>query len=236
MANTGSAVGPFVLAPVWTRAVRVLGWRGLLRVLGACDFVLLLCASLVLTVPPPKGPTTAAPAASEDTAAASTKQQSSELAPKKTGALAREVLRNREVRRIALVIGVYGLGSWVPVIHLVTAARDQGFSRERADALVLFIAVGSVSMRVPFGALADMFGRQHMWVLISLLYAAIDVIIPFVWSSYAVLCAYAILAGGFLGSLNSLMVTLAPEVNANAAARVAPCRGAKALASAGLLT
>lgn len=200
MANSGSAVGPFLLAPLWGRAVRGLGWRSLLRVLGACDLLLLLCASLVLTPPPPPSPQ---PAAKPPRARAPVS--------------ALEVLRNREVRRIALVIGVYGLGSWVPVVHLVSAARDQGFARGRADGLVLLLAVGSVCLRVPVNALADRYGRQRAWIAAILLYSAADIFLPFAWGSYPLLCAYAVLAGGLLGALNSLMVTLAPEVCGSAA-------------------
>lgn len=210
MANSGSAVGPFLLAPLWGRAVRGLGWRSLLRVLGACDLLLLLCASLVLTPPPPPSPLPL-PAAGEGGAPAAKPPRA------RAPVSALEVLRNREVRRIALVIGVYGLGSWVPVVHLVSAARDQGFARGRADGLVLLLAVGSVCLRVPVNALADRYGRQRAWIAAILLNSAADIVLPSAWGSYPPLCAYAVLAGGLLGALNSLMVTLAPEVCGRAA-------------------
>ncbi|KAG8463810.1 hypothetical protein KFE25_004083 [Diacronema lutheri] len=205
--NTGGAAGPFLIAPLWGLAVRSLGWRGVLRVLGACDVALLVCAALPLTPPPPP---LLLPA--PDVGA-----QSASGAPSVVGATppvtAREVMRNREVRRLAVVIGLYGLGSWVPVVHLVAAGRDQGLSAERADSLVLYIAAGSVGLRVPINALADRFGRRRLWLLVALLYALVDLVAPFVWGSYPLLCAYAVLAGGFTGGLNSLMVALAPEVS-----------------------
>ena len=214
--NTGGAAGPFLIAPLWGLAVRSLGWRGVLRVLGACDVALLVCAALPLTPPPPP---LLLPA--PDVGA-----QSASGAPSVVGATppvtAREVMRNREVRRLAVVIGLYGLGSWVPVVHLVAAGRDQGLSAERADSLVLYIAAGSVGLRVPINALADRFGRRRLWLLVALLYALVDLVAPFVWGSYPLLCAYAVLAGGFTGGLNSLMVALAPEVRARASASRTP--------------
>ncbi|KAJ1625240.1 major facilitator superfamily domain-containing protein [Pavlovales sp. CCMP2436] len=209
LGNTGAGVGPFLLAPLWaTMRVQLGGWRGILRVLAGCDVVLLLAAAFGLTPPPPQSaaqPSVDAELDKREDAAVG----GSDHPKSSTWAM----LKNRELMRITLAALMYGMGSWTPFVFLVDVGLDQGLSRGSADVLVLCLAAGSIGLRVPINALADKFGRRKVWVLASLGYALVNFILPFIWTSNpVVLYPYAVLAGGFVGGLNSMIVTLAPPV------------------------
>lgn len=210
IANTGAGVGPFVLGLTWSQLRDRLGWRSTLQLLGAADFVLLCACAAVLTRPGlplvPAG------------CLARGKQQGAEGAESSGGGAERPVpwstlLSRRPLRPILAAACLFGLGSWIPIVHLVQQLLDLGFAPARAYGVLLWVAIGNVVLRVPANALADVIGRRHMWAASCVLFACADLALlaPAVAASYAALCAYGVLAGGCLGTCNSLMPAFTPD-------------------------
>jgi MFS family permease len=124
-------------------------------------------------------------------------------------------LRERRVLLLCAGLLLWGAGSWIAVVHLVRLGIERGMGEEQAPRLLLmFLAIGSATLRVPVAAVADRFGRTRVFGCCLLLRAGIDAACaaaPFA-SSRGFLCAFAFLVGGLTGAMNSVMVSLPVEL------------------------
>ena len=201
--NMGSALTPLAFGPASTPLFASLGRRTTMLCLGGLQLVLLLGASLLLTPPTrkhtadstlsfttvvsksdevPSTPThedaadddatqksagQARHTAAAPTAPAGAKSIAASLAP------FRAALRHRVMRLTMLTVFCYGLGAWIPIVHLVRIARECGLPAAEANSALVFMAVGSFTLRVPVACAADRFGRLRVFAVVCLLYASV---------------------------------------------------------------
>lgn len=189
IANTGTAFAPLVLGPAAPAIFAAVGWRSALLGLALIDGCLLCGASLVLT--PPGASSGRAPAK-----------------PPHTLAMLLRLLCRREVLGVAATLFVYGLGVWVPIEYMVRLGLERGLSKEHASQLLVFLALGNATMRIPAGAAADRFGRLETFGVLVLAYSAVDLycgsVSPAEGSSHAFLMWFAYFCGGLTGGCNVL--------------------------------
>jgi len=163
LAKTGASVGPFVLGGAAPALFRALGWRGALLLLGGADGAMLILAGFLLRPPPL---TAAAPPAVAKPAAA----------PDPSSASLREIMRLRRVQLMCGCTFFFGFGSWINVVHIVKIGLESGLSEAAASRLLIYVASGSLVMRVPSGAIADYVGRRGTLAAFLALYALVDAV------------------------------------------------------------
>jgi predicted MFS family arabinose efflux permease len=95
---------------------------------------------------------------------------------------------------------------------MVQFARDEGHSEADAERLLVHLAVGSLTLRVPLTYLADRCGRWLVFTVVLLAYASADVAVVLLSAHYGVWRVYAVLIGAMVGCLLSVMSTLPAEV------------------------
>jgi OFA family oxalate/formate antiporter-like MFS transporter len=85
---------------------------------------------------------------------------------------------------------------------------------EEASGLLIYLAVGSLSLRLPMGFLADYLGRRRTLILILLSYATLVGLaaLPDLASSTTYMRVHACAAGGFTGSFLTVVATVPSEV------------------------
>ena len=193
LANTGAMVGTLVLGPMTPVMFEQFGLRGALLTLAACVTTLVLAGALLL-VPTPRR------AAAGDVSSWST---------------TRRLLVEPRVLLLGSMTMIVGLGSWVPIVHIVRLALDRGHSEETASHLLMFVAVGNGAGRLPTATLADTLGRRRTYCATSAVYALfmLSAALPSAYSSSrAGLAVFAAAAGALAGGLNTVMPTLVSEV------------------------
>lgn len=203
--NTGAALGPFVLVPLWTALQGSVSWRVMLAVLAAADLVGLAGSALVLSSPAPTTPEVIvhgvdAPGAPE-AAVSTTAATAAKDAP-------RRPWTSWVLRRLAVANALLGMALWVPHVHLVQLAVDEGFAPSVAATSVLFIAAGSVLIRVPLAVAADHFSRHATFATLTAAYGAFFVALPWHSGDVAFVFTFALVSGGCAGAITSLMPTL----------------------------
>ena len=164
--------------------------------------IVLCCAAMLLTDPPAAAHEPAEPAA----AAAAVPTDVAKPAPAAASFAA--VWELRPVRRLCCAIMLMGIGIWVPAVHLIQFARDRGFDEKESESLLLLLAVGSCFLRVPLTIAADRLGRKRVFTAVLISLAAADVAVVILGDHYAALMVYALLIGGLIGALLSMMPTL----------------------------
>ena len=220
VANSGTALAPLLLGPLAPRIFHAIGWRRTLLLLAAVD-VCLLCGAAVLLTPPD----TAAPVAEVSDTPGHANHSSGHSNHSSGGAKVRPTLSLRSFSRaacklpvlyVATILLVYGLGNWVPIVHLVALGLERGLVKDEASQLLVFLALGNGTLRVPAGWAGDYFGRAATFAAIVASYAALDFVIG--WGPHALtssptfLAVAAYLCGGCVGGGNVLTTTLLFDV------------------------
>lgn len=203
LANSLAATTTLFLGPPAHDVLAAIGWRSTLLCLALLTTTLLASAALVLTPPQSGRP----------------KSRAGEP-PVRWGTL----LRSRIVLWLAACVLCYGLGGWLVVVHIVRLGLERGLSTAGASRLLLFVGLGNCSMRVPVGWAADRIGKlpahASSTLLLSLLNLLCALPLPLARDA-AFLGAYAFLAGGLIGGINSLNNGLAVGLLQLPQARVA---------------
>ena len=192
IASSGSGVGTIVLGTL-TQAID--DWRVAFRYLALFSLVGIVVASL-LFVPPPK--TAAAAGASTVT-----------LAP-----TYREVLDSSGLRYFMLVLMVFGLGSWNPVVHNVEAAQESGLvTRDQAaNAIAIGFGIGSVLGR-PVGAkILAYTGRMNGFPAILALLGVTAGLVPAMRASAAAVAINNFFYGWGFGAWISVLPPMTAEM------------------------
>ena len=177
-----------------------------------------------LLPPPLPLPTSPSPAHNVGSAAPPLERRSSSgLSSKGSGAAAseafltlRSVIGIGRIQRLCVVVLLYGMGSWVAVVHLLQLGLERGLALEQAGTLLMFLAAGSAGMRLPLAYAADWFGRQRTWAALLAVHAALDLVCASSFefaSSRPFLSGFAFGVGSLVGAMNSILVSLPSEMN-----------------------
>ena len=189
-----TGIAALSLGPISRHLFDTIGWRAALLRAAVCDALLLGCAACVLS-PPPHG-------------------AGARAAHRRTPAVGCRALCTPALLLLLLSMFVFGLTSYVVIVHIVRLGSDRGLSEREAAHLTISIGLGSTLLRVPIGIAADRFGRSATFGLVLLAYALLDLVAavaPFA-ASGTFLSVFAFLAAGFTGGANSLLGTLPLDV------------------------
>lgn len=211
LSNTGASAGPLLFGALWSTMREAFGWRGTLQLFAACDFVILFVAAMFFTPPAAAEQEEEEDKLPQGTADAAAVGAAAVVVSGETATYA-AVWKLREIRRLCLAIALMGLGVWIPAVHLIQFARDSGFSELQAERLLMLLALGSATIRVPTTYFADIVGRPRIFTAALLAYAAADVFIVLLSDHYVAFGIYAVLVGGLVGTILSLMPTLPADV------------------------
>ena len=144
IANSGTALAPLLLGPVAPIIFRAIGWRRALVGLAGADATLLAVASLLLTPPSHQR------GASRTSAGRALSVRT----------YTRLMLRT-PVAMVASLLLIYGLGCWVPIVHVVKMGVERGLSKAQASGLLSSLALGNATLRIgwlvwrPFRTIRD---------------------------------------------------------------------------------
>lgn len=154
LAVSGIGVGTLVMPPLAVQLIASIGWRAAYVSLGILAIVVGVLAALVMDDDPARRglqPDGSAVAANSP--------------PKPNdGIPVREAIRTRRFVGLYLACLVAGLGVFVPFVHLVPYAIDQGIPATVAVWLLAGIGIGSTIGRFFLGSVADSVGREKFLV------------------------------------------------------------------------
>ncbi|ARU05307.1 MFS transporter [Comamonas serinivorans] len=156
LAVSGIGVGTLLVPPLAAGLIEWLGWRQAYLVLGAGALVLGLGAALLIADDPHAYGT--GPDGEPATPASVTPQ----------GLSLREAMVTPRFIWLYAACSVAAFGIFVPFVHLVPHALDQGVPAHDAVLLLGVVGVGSTLGRFFLGALADRFGRDRFLMAMSL--------------------------------------------------------------------
>ena len=194
LAVSGIGVGTLVGPLMANYLIDAHGWRTALMSLGLGTLIVGVCASLVLENRPEartgarSGPAVAA-------------------APGEFSLALSQALRTRPFMLLFLSAACLSFALFVPFVHLVPYALDQGLTAANGALVIGLVGVGSTVGRFAVGSLADQLGRLFVYVC-----AFVGVVLMFfVWLLSVELWSLAIFALGF-GSFYGGFVALAPAL------------------------
>ena len=231
-ANMASATLSLIFGPTATPIFESIGRRNAMLGLAAIMLVLLLSAASLLTTPPPVAvPATTSDAwtaaqaiktrggSAEEAAAATTAAESDQEGAVRSPF--RAALARPAMRLCLVMIFFYGLAAWIPIVHLVRLCIECGLDTPAANNRLTFLALGSLTLRVPIAAIADRVGRRRVFLCVALVYSALCLTTAFVAGGDGCLgeeasnAAYTAVFGylcGFTGTMNTLAVSLPSEL------------------------
>lgn len=197
LAVSGIGVGTLVLPPIAALLVDQVGWRTTYLVLGAACGLIGLGAALWLKDDPrrygfsPDG----APAATD--------------APPATGLSVSQAVRTRRFAGLYAACLICAFGVFMPFVHLMPYAMDQGVSAPRAALLLAAIGVGSTAGRFLLGGLADRFGRER--TLLAMIAGVAAALASWAglagfWPLMLFACAFGVFYGGWVALLPALVM------------------------------
>jgi len=119
-------------------------------------------------------------------------------------------LRSRPFWTLYIACVFSGLALFVPFVHLVPYATDNGVSAQQALLLISIIGVGSIFGRFAFGGIADRFGRR---VGLALMFSGLTAMM--LWWSISTaawaLMLFAALFGAFYGGFVALIPAMTAD-------------------------
>ncbi|MDC7694269.1 MFS transporter [Asticcacaulis sp. DXS10W] len=197
IAMSGIGVGTLLVPPAAAWAITNIGWRQ--------TFVALVCIALACGL--------IAIVTLRDTPAEKgvlPDGNKSEAAPSQLpGMTVGEVVRMPAFRLLYLACLLYGVGAFLPFVHLAPYAIDKGISPQNAIWLVGLIGVGSTIGRFALGGLADRFGRLQFVVGMTAGMGAS--LVMWLSDSFAVLSVFAVVFGAFYGGSVAIMPVFVAE-------------------------
>jgi MFS family permease len=199
LAVSGIGVGTLVMPKVAEWLIQGMGWRGAFLMLGL--FAILgggLAAFFIDGSPErhgflPDGGVAAANAAS----------------PPSQGMTLGETVRSRAFRFFYAACFFVSIGLFIPFVHLVPYAQDQGIPYATAVTLFTLVGVGSTVGRFALGGVADRLGRKRSLALMYLGVAAMMgwwLISREAWQIAAFALIYGTFYGGFVALAPALLV------------------------------
>lgn len=113
------------------------------------------------------------------------------------------------LRKLAVCAAAYGLGWEIPFVHAVSYARDSGYSRSAAAAIVVFVGLGGALGRICWLAAADIFGPPAALVCACAATTLANLCLPLMIASPAALYTYSFVVGSTAGACIGLNTPLA---------------------------
>ena len=197
LAVSGIGVGTLAMPPLAALLIESLGWRGAWLALGAISAVVGAGMALLIEDDPARrglGPDGDPPVARDP-------------ALRPAGLSLREAVRTRRFVGLYAACLVSSFGLFVPFVHLVPYALDQGIAATAAVLLVGAIGVGSTAGRFLLGGLADRIGR-HAALPAMFAGLALASVLWALSTSFLWLAVFALVYGVFYGGF----VALAPAL------------------------
>jgi MFS family permease len=199
LAVSGIGVGTLVMPPLAAFSIAALGWRHAYLTLGLLAAV--IGGGLALLIendprdrglgpdgdPRPSAPPSALP----------------------EGASVREAIASRQFVGLYAACLICAFSVFVPFVHLVPYALDQGVPQSHAVLLLGVIGVGSTAGRFLLGSLADRLGRAASLLLMYVgmaLSLAIWLVSTRVWSLAAFAFVFGVFYGGWVAVLPALVM------------------------------
>ncbi len=184
IAVSGIGLGTLCMPPTAAYLIDAFGWRTAWVVLGLLMAGASGCALMLVR----KAPLAAASAVD------------------KAGGL-REVVRSRTFVMLYLAMAFISLGAFIPFVHLVPYAEDQGLSRTSAVWVFSTLGLGSTLGRFLGGGVADRVGRRKALAVVFAILAAM--LLWWMCSRSAwQLCLFAFVFGAAYGSFVALFPAL----------------------------
>jgi MFS family permease len=230
-ANMGAALTPLIFGIAGVEFFEGLGWGNGMLFLAAVDGVVLLVAGILLTPPPRASTGQHTETANEKKFVANeiTVKTTAKLADKKIVELytnseptvpaveavsVLEVMRGTRFKILCCSCFFFGNGAWINIVHIVRMATTVGMPSRDASGLLIWLASGSLSFRLPIGFVADPLGRRRTLVLLLLAYALVVVLaaVPVLAASFTYLRLHAFVAGGLTGSFLSVVASVPAEL------------------------
>jgi MFS family permease len=151
LAVAGIGLGTLVLPPIATQLVAAFGWRWAYALLGVSALAVMIPAALLIEqTPAARGLTPDGDPPSSGGAAAAV-----------SGAALREALQSATFWWLYVALLMTSLGLFMPFVHLVPYATDNGVSAFTASLILGMIGAGSTFGRLALGGVADRLGRRQ---------------------------------------------------------------------------
>jgi MFS family permease len=197
LAVAGIGLGTLVMPPLASLLIDALGWRGAYLVLGAV--ALLLGGGMALLIE--NDPRGRGLNPDGDGQAGQTVQAG--------GASVRDAIRSGRFISLYAACLICSFGVFVPFVHLVPFALDQGVAASMAALLLGVIGIGSTAGRFFLGTIADRTGRERSLLMIFVGMAASFSIWAFsanVWSLAVFAFVYGVFYGGWVAVLPAVVM------------------------------
>ena len=194
LAVSGIGVGTLVMPPVAAVLVDLHGWRTAYIALGAFAAIAGVGMSLLIQDDPRQrglGPDGGPMLADAGTGVPS-------------GTTVGEAVRSREFIVLYIASAICSFGVFVPFVHLVPYAIDQGVAGPSAVLLLGVIGVGSTAGRFLLGGLADRMGRRRA-LLMGFIGMGLALLIWAASTSFVALATFAFVYGVFYGGWVAVM-------------------------------
>jgi OFA family oxalate/formate antiporter-like MFS transporter len=192
-AVSGIGIGTLVMPPLASLLIETFGWRVAYLVLGGIAVVVGAGMALLIENDPrhrglgPDGDPV--------------QPQAGPVEP--SGASVRDAVRSRQFVALYAASLISSFGLFVPFVHLVPHALDQGIAQASAVMLLGMIGIGSTVARLFLGGFADWMGRRQSLVIMFLGMAGALLIWAFS-GTYWALAAFALSYGAFCGGYVAL--------------------------------
>ena len=199
LAVSGIGVGTLVMPPLASLLIESLGWRGAYLALGALAATVGGGLALLIENDPrdrglgPDGDPS----------------QSGAQPARPEGASVGEAVRSGRFISLYAACLICSFGVFVPFVHLVPYAGDQGVAPSSAVLLLGVIGIGSTAGRFFLGGLADRIGRQLSLLLMfagMALALTVWVIATNIWSLAAFAFVYGVFYGGWVAVLPAVVM------------------------------
>ncbi|MCC5810488.1 MAG: MFS transporter [Ectothiorhodospiraceae bacterium] len=200
LAVSGIGVGMLLMPPLAAGLIALFDWRVAMVCLGALALLGALAATLMVESSPQRRGL----APDGDPLPRGGPSGSAAVLP---GVPWAEAVRTRPFRLLYLSSFLVALGLFIPFVHLIPYARDQGLSQGVAVLLLSLIGVGSTAGRFVLGAFADRIGRRR--ALIAMLAGlAVMMLVWAISTAFWPLAVFAVLYGMFYGGFVALIPAL----------------------------
>lgn len=200
LAVSGIGLGTLVMPPLASLLIEMFGWRGAYLILGGLAALIGGAMATMIEDDPrnrglrPDGD----PLQANGSSVAS------------TGVPIREAIRTRRFVGLYVACLLSAFGVFVPFVHLVPYAQDQGVPLSLAITLLGVIGAGSTAGRFLLGGMADRFGRR-LSLLVMIAGMALTTTIWLLSTAFWSLAAFAFIYGIFYGGWVALLPALVTD-------------------------
>lgn len=202
LALTGVGLSSFAFSPLFQLLLDTYAWRGALMIVAGMSFNLVVCGALIR------------PLTLKEDLSGPAAGNAGRLDMKTLSSLfGLHLLSHWPFMRFVLAITLINAGYFIPYVHLVAHAREQGFDQYQAAFLMSVAAVADLCGRLFSGWLGNCraFRLGHILVTWTSLTGVSLMLIP--WGhKYPLLVAISLCYGFFAGALTPVVFSIIPEI------------------------